>query len=68
MKKRIDWEIAENFCGEYICNECGEMCQPTAVDDGIGPYEFWGAKGNDSNISVVSDCCHAEFSEFFGDE
>lgn len=42
-----------------ICSECREECLETTVDEGIGPFEFWGAKGNDSQIVVVSDCCEA---------
>lgn len=43
------------------CNCCGETCYLTKIDNGIGPYEFWGAKGNDSQIEIVSCCCEADY-------
>ena len=33
------------------------------VDQGIGPYEFWGRKGFDSNLQWVSNCCEAQVYE-----
>lgn len=44
-----------------ICKECGETCDLTKVDEGIGSYEYWGARGFDSRIEIVSWCCHAEY-------
>jgi len=32
-----------NYFG--YCEECGEFVETALVDNGIGPYEFWGAKG-----------------------
>jgi len=42
-----------------ICPDCGEECQVIVVDQGIGHYEYWGAKCYDSRPEVVSDCCEA---------
>ena len=42
------------------CPDCHEMCEAIVVDNGIGPYEFWGAKGWDSKLEVVSNCCEAQ--------
>jgi hypothetical protein len=29
------------------------------VDNGIGPYEFWGSKGVHHDYCMESDCCEA---------
>lgn len=50
-------ENAEEF--EWVCESCGEECIPTIVDQGIGPFEFWGAKYNDSHPACVSNCCES---------
>ena len=42
-----------------ICPDCGKECQVIVVDQGIGWYEYWGAKGFDFRPEVVSDCCQA---------
>ena len=46
---------------EGICLECGEICTVKTIDEGIGPYEFWGAKGTHHNYVKVSSCCEVEF-------
>ena len=33
------------------------------VDNGIGAYEYWGAKGVDRNVQWVSTCCDATLLE-----
>lgn len=43
-----------------ICDSCGEECTATVVDEGIGPYEFWGSKGTHHDYHVCSPCCNAE--------
>lgn len=43
----------------FLCPECGCPCAATQCDDGIGPYEFQGAKGWDSKPYAGSDCCGA---------
>ncbi len=42
-----------------FCGSCGEPCDVTSVDFGIGAYEYWGSKGVDRNVQTVSDCCEA---------
>ena len=46
-----------------FCTSCGSSCEVVQGDDGIGPYEFWGQKGNDSQPYSASDCCDAEVVE-----
>jgi hypothetical protein len=43
-----------------FCGECKENCTPILIDDGIGSYEYWGAKGVDTRISCISACCEAD--------
>lgn len=45
------------------CGECKKECNVVTVDYGIGPYEFWGAKGYDSRPADVSNCCEATVYE-----
>jgi hypothetical protein len=42
------------------CADCGEACMATVIDEGIGSYEYWGAKGVDIRLVEVSPCCEAE--------
>lgn len=46
-----------------ICNECGIECDSVVEDHGIGPYEFWGSRGNHHDYVEVSPCCSAEVVE-----
>lgn len=41
------------------CPDCHEMAEAIVVDNGIGYYEYWGAKCFDSRPEVVSNCCEA---------
>lgn len=41
----------------YTCGECGKECDSLVVDYGIGPYEFWGARGWHTDKQLVSSCC-----------
>ena len=43
-----------------ICPECEMECEGYYEDFGIGPYEFWGRKGFDSDVRFISDCCQGE--------
>jgi hypothetical protein len=58
-------EYPEEDCGflDPYCSECKNPCEPTIVDFGIGSYEFWGQRGNDTNRQWVSNCCEAEMHE-----
>ena len=40
-----------------ICADCKEECKVVLEDFGIGPYEYWGAKGTHHDYQAVSDCC-----------
>jgi len=42
-----------------ICTNCKEHCEVNIVNNGIGPYEYWGAKGNDVQLEATSNCCDA---------
>ena len=42
------------------CSECGNPCDAIVIDDGIGPYEYFGMKGVDRRPALVSDCCEAD--------
>lgn len=53
---------------DYICQECGEPCRAHAVNMGIGPYEYWGQRGNDVRMEVVSTCCDAPLLDDDGKE
>ena len=39
------------------CGNCGNVCEQKLVDMGLGPYEFQGRVGFDSNKQWVSSCC-----------
>ena len=45
------------------CSECGLECTGKSVDFGIGPYEYWGQKGNNTQIEWVSSCCEATITD-----
>lgn len=48
---------------EGICEGCGNFCQATVVDMGIGPYEFWGERGVHHDYHDLSPCCHRSLVE-----
>ena len=43
-----------------ICADCGKPCTSITIDDGIGSYEYWGAKGTHHDYVEASPCCQAE--------
>lgn len=43
-----------------FCAACGKECVAGYIDEGIGSYEYWGARGVDIRLVEVSDCCEAE--------
>lgn len=45
------------------CNVCGKECEGQWIDEGIGSYEYWGAKYNDVRWVYVSDCCEGDLFE-----
>lgn len=48
---------------EGICADCGHACRATVIDNGIGAYEFWGARGVHHDYQQASPCCEAEVVE-----
>jgi len=42
---------------EGFCNGCNETVEITLVDHGIGPYEYWGAKGNHKDVRATCTLC-----------
>lgn len=45
---------------EGWCDACGRECHGVRVDEGIGPYEFWGQRGNHHDYVFKSHCCTEE--------
>ena len=45
------------------CSECKQECKAITVDDGIGSYEFWGARGCDVRMRIASNCCEGDVFE-----
>ena len=41
----------------FRCSACEEICEIDFVDNGIGPYEYWGAPGRHTQIDIESRCC-----------
>jgi len=39
------------------CGACHKECDVHVIDEGIGHYEFWGAKGVDTQLTLETDCC-----------
>lgn len=60
--ERID-KIMGTVPPKGICEECGQECLAIRLDDGIGPYEFWGFKGVDHDYYWGSPCCSAKLIE-----
>lgn len=48
-----------SFPSGFWCEGCGEECHSKYLDTGIGPYDYWGATGIDSQPALVSNCCEA---------
>ena len=42
------------------CKSCLLPAKVRKVDEGIGPYEYWGAPGWHSDIRYLSECCDDE--------
>lgn len=40
-----------------ICPNCDEKCDGEWIDEGVGEYEYWGAKGNDVQMVFVCEHC-----------
>jgi hypothetical protein len=49
--------MSDRYNRTLYCGYCKHACGVKWEDHGIGPYEYWGARGVDSQIVAVSDCC-----------
>jgi hypothetical protein len=47
----------------WYCASCLKECEAITIDEGIGAYEYWGAKGVDIRLVDVSDCCEDNLLE-----
>lgn len=59
-------EVYDERDDEHIhgwCEACGSECTSVTQDDGIGPYEYFGARGTHHDYVEVSPCCQAEVLE-----
>lgn len=45
---------------EGYCDDCGLPCYGIIIDEGIGPYEYWGYCGVHHDYVYRSHCCEAE--------
>lgn len=45
---------------KMICPHCGEKVSGKWVDEGIGPYEYWGQMCNDKRMEFVCEECDGE--------
>ena len=46
------------------CSECHEECFYKTIDQGLGPYEYWGYKGVHHDYVEASSCCEAEVLDY----
>ena len=51
---------------EGICTCCGEKVTGEWMDQGIGSYEYWGARGTDHDWQCLSPCCEDVIAEVGG--
>ena len=49
--------------GPFWCCNCNKECDLKVTDEGIGDYEYWGAKGTDVQLVLSSDCCDENYTE-----
>ena len=47
----------------YYCTHCKEDCVVRWEDDGIGAYDYHGAKGVDEKWIAYSECCDAAVTD-----
>ena len=66
--RRSDRRLAESMLegaglGPFWCSCCKQECALHITDEGIGDYEYWGAKGTDVQLVLSSDCCDSDYTE-----
>lgn len=49
--------------GPKYCTACKQECEVEVIDEGIGAYEYWGAKGVDIRLVEQSQCCEADVTD-----
>ncbi len=52
------------YAGIGYCKECGQEVDIYFVDNGIGAYEYWGAKGTDHKWEPECALCGAYTEDF----
>ena len=55
--------MREHYHYNGICSDCGLECETVTEDQGIGAYEYWGARDVHHDYVEVSPCCGAEVVE-----
>ena len=50
--------------GKGYCPECDKDVNAAAVDFGIGPYEYWGARGVHRDIHICCEECDEPLEDF----
>ena len=50
--------------GSTYCKHCEKDVDVYSEDFGIGPYEFWGSKGYDSQIGFFCSECDEEIEDY----
>ena len=56
----MDRRSCEDDMPSGICESCGRYVTAHVVDEGIGPYEYWGSKGEHHDYHTCSPCCDAD--------
>lgn len=46
---------------KIYCKHCENYVVPAVEDVGIGPYEYWGQKGFDTQLIYLCPICEGEF-------
>lgn len=54
--------------GEGYCPNCDERVSAHIEDQGIGPYEFWGANGTHHNYVPVCNTCESPVEDYDEDD
>ena len=53
-----------NVIGKGYCPECDGDVSAVAIDNGIGAYEYWGAKGVHRDIQICCGVCGEVLEDF----
>ena len=60
----------KHYAAEGYCPQCDKRVSANFEDFGIGAYEYWGAKGVDTDIRAICPECESELDdvECYGEE